>query len=101
MSKTARYAGTAYGDALKSGRGVGVVHQTDEQFLAGVCEHLVPLLCGAISPKLVFDGARARGMTADELMRMCHASPLDVSDLQWDDDPASRPSITVQEGSSG
>lgn len=77
---------SAYEDALKSGDRKGAVQMTDTEQMAWFCRDVLPALCGAVGPKLVFDGARARGLTTLELNRLAvqgGASAMD--DLMWGD----------------
>jgi hypothetical protein len=41
------------------------------------------LLCGAISPRLVWEGAQAKGLTSEELARLMNDDPNAVHELMW------------------
>jgi hypothetical protein len=73
----------AYAAALARAKKVGTSKAVDGDFMAQCCQNLIPVLVGAVSPKLVWEGATSRGVTATELMRMCHDDPAAVADLQW------------------
>jgi hypothetical protein len=76
--------GTAYAAALIEEARVGPANATDAQVMAGFCEYVMPHLVGAFSPRLVWEGAQKRGMTALELHRLCADKDLRaIDDLQW------------------
>lgn len=84
--------GTQYAEALIHAHQVGYAHCSEAEAMAGFCENL-PILVGAVSPRLVWEGAMAYGLQAQDLMKIAH----DL-DYRWLDalqfDP---PSMTLKE----
>ncbi|MFF9922597.1 hypothetical protein ACF1HG_34350 [Streptomyces globisporus] len=72
-----------YEEALQQSKSAGAAHATDPALMATFCEGALQTLCGAVSPKLVWTGAQARGMSTTDLAAMCASSPQEVADLQW------------------
>lgn len=72
-----------YEEALKASTQVGVAHADDPALMASFCKGVLQTLCGAVSPRLVWAGAQARGMTTADLAAMCADRPLEVASLQW------------------
>ena len=76
--------GTAFAEALISGDKLGAVQQSDAQAMAYFCEHIMPMLVGAFSPRLVWEGAQKAGMTTLQLNALCAEKDLQaIDDLQW------------------
>jgi len=76
--------GTEYAAALIEEARAGPANATDAQVMAGFCEYIMPLMVGAFSPRLVWEGAQKRGMTALELHNLCAAKDFRaIDDLQW------------------
>lgn len=76
--------GTAYAEALTAGRKVGPEKATDEQLMAMFCEDIMQVMVGAFSPRLVWDGARKRGLTALQLHNICADKDFaTLDDLQF------------------
>ncbi|MFJ8563069.1 hypothetical protein ACIRD0_37550 [Streptomyces microflavus] len=71
-----------YEEALKASES-GVAHAADHAFMASFCAGTLQTLCGAVSPKLVWEGAQARGLSTTELAEMCSTRPHEVAGLQW------------------
>jgi len=89
--------GTAYAAALVSGARTGMSRATDAEVMAAFCEHDLQLLAGAVSPRLVWEGAQALGMTSQDLLRIAGHRDLDALDeLQFGGVPAVI-KITTQE----
>jgi hypothetical protein len=72
-----------YEGALEEARKVGVGVCSDQAAMAAFCDSLIQTLCGAVSPKLVWEGAVKSGMTGIELARLAHKDPGAVSELMW------------------
>jgi hypothetical protein len=69
--------------------------------MAAFAQHDLPLLVGAVSPKLVYQAAQKKGMTTKQLAALAHKNPMAVSDLQWEmswgwDDLASVVELSAQ-----
>ena len=76
--------GTAFATALLAGDKAGAVDSTDAQLMAAFCEDVMPLLVGAFSPRLVWEGAQKAGLTANQVHDLCAKKDLDtLDDLQW------------------
>ncbi len=75
--------GTAYATALLSGARTGMSRCTDAEVMAHFCEYNLQLLVGAVSPRLVWEGAQKRHMTALELARLADKGWQGVDNLQW------------------
>jgi pyrroline-5-carboxylate reductase len=73
-----------YEEALKSGRKTGVSRATDEEFMAMFLDGTAELLLGAVSPKLMFQGARKKGLTTKELAVLMNDHPRAARDLMWE-----------------
>lgn len=72
-----------YHETLKSARAVGASNANDAEATALFCESVLQQLCGAVSPKLVFDGAQAQELSFIELTRLAQTDPMAVADLMW------------------
>lgn len=72
-----------YEDVLKKGLEVGASHASDSELMAMFCDSTIQLLCGAVSPKLVWEGAQNKGMTSLELAEMANNDPSGVAELMW------------------
>jgi hypothetical protein len=44
---------------------------TEAEKLADFCEHLLPIMAGAVGPELVWEGAMREGLALRDLMRIC------------------------------
>ncbi len=73
----------AYAAALKVCRAKGYAHAPNDARMAGLCEDVVQALVGAVSPQLVWEGATEKGLTAKQLLDLCHTDFMAVDDLQW------------------
>jgi hypothetical protein len=76
-------AAMTYKKALNEARKVGVGVCSDQAAMAAFCDSLIQVLCGAVSPRLVWEGAMKRGMTNLELGRLAGTDPSAVADLMW------------------
>jgi hypothetical protein len=72
-----------YAEYLADYRRDGAAKCGERALMAAFCESPLQQLVGAVSPKLVFDGAIKKGLTTHELARLCRDDPQAVSDLQW------------------
>jgi hypothetical protein len=76
--------GTLYATELTAGRRAGSANATDAQAMALFCEDVMPLMVGALSPRLVWEGAQKAGLTGLQLHEMCHRRDLAaLDDLQF------------------
>jgi hypothetical protein len=72
-----------YEEALATARKTGTRHASDEVRMALYCDASVQIVVGAVSPKLMWEGAQKRGMTTKELSRLCTSDPIAASELMW------------------
>jgi hypothetical protein len=72
-----------YEQAKAAGRKAGAAHATDPELMAMFCESSLQILVGAVSPKLVWEGAQAKGLTTRDLAKLAHEGWRGVDDLQW------------------
>ncbi|GAS94897.1 hypothetical protein MMAG44476_21822 [Mycolicibacterium mageritense DSM 44476 = CIP 104973] len=72
-----------YDEALTSLRRIGAAHADTAGQIAGLCSSTLQITCGALSPKLVYEGAMKRGLTVKEFATMMSTDPHAVSELQW------------------
>lgn len=79
----AKTASTTYEQALTEAQTAGAVHAGDAQLMAMFCHNNLQTLIGAVSPRLVWEGAQKRGLSMDDLARMCADEPGAVADLMW------------------
>lgn len=73
----------AYAAALKVCRAKGAAHAPTNALMAGLCQDVVQILVGAVSPQLVWEGAMKKGLTAKQLLNLCRTDYMAVDDLQW------------------
>jgi hypothetical protein len=71
-----------YEAALKSGKKIGASNCNETELLAWICSGL-QLTCGAVSPKLVFEGAQKKGLKAKDIAKMVHDNPAAIEELMW------------------
>jgi hypothetical protein len=74
---------SAFDEALERYRNVGASRAADDELMAAFCKYNLPHIVGAVSPKLVWEGARKRGLSTKELAAMAATDVMGVSDLQW------------------
>jgi hypothetical protein len=72
-----------YDEALAEAKDKGVGACGDAAAMAAFCENTLQLIVGAVAPRLVWEGARAKGMTFRELGHLAGTDVMAVSDLQW------------------
>jgi len=78
-------AADAYQAALARARG-NVKNCDDAAHMASLLEGTAHILIGAVSPRLVWQGAQARGMTTMELAELIHSDPIKAADLMFAED---------------
>ena len=72
-----------YQEALREAHTVGAAHAPDMVETALFCAGPLQTLVGAVSPRLVWEGAQKRGLAAADLAVLCLRDPAAVADLQW------------------
>jgi hypothetical protein len=70
-----------YEQALIKGEKVGASKAGTEEFLALLCESLASV--HAISPALVFNGARKQGLSAKQVAKLAVDDPVGLGDLMF------------------
>lgn len=72
-----------YEAALARAKRDGISHCDDVALMASFLSGSAQTLIGAVSPKLVWEGAQAKGMTTKELTQLIHLDPLQAAELMW------------------
>lgn len=70
-----------FDQAMKRAGKTGVKKAGAEEFLALICETLASL--HAISPALVFEGAKKRKLSASQVAKMALDDPVGLGDLMF------------------
>jgi hypothetical protein len=70
-----------YEQALKRGERSGANRAGEQEFLALVCKSLASL--HAISPALVYEGAKKRRLTAKQVAKLAEDDPVALRDLMF------------------
>lgn len=73
-----------YKEALAESRREGVSKCGDAALMASFLDGCAQTLLGAVSPRLVWDGAQKRGLSSKGLMEMIHDDPAAAVDLMWE-----------------
>lgn len=74
---------TEFDNALARYKAIGASKADDAALMAAFCKYDIQILVGAVSPRLVWEGAQATGLSAQELARLAGKDPMAVGDLQW------------------
>lgn len=69
--------------ALAEAKDKGVGRCSNHAAMAAFCDANIQLLCGAVAPQLVWEGAMRKGMTLLELGRLAGKDPMAVEALMW------------------
>jgi hypothetical protein len=72
-----------YNDALARGRAAGAAHADDAALMAMFCDTALPHLVGAVSPKLVWEGAQKKRMSTLELSALANSDADATAALMW------------------
>lgn len=56
---------------------------SDAAAMAAFCDSPLQILAGAVSPRLVWEGAMRHGMSYKDLAELCHRDPVAVGELMW------------------
>jgi hypothetical protein len=72
-----------YEAALKRAKDKGVGRCDAAALMAHICKYNIPMLVGAVSPQLVWEGAMTKGLTSKQLLEMARRDIMEVDDLQW------------------
>ena len=72
-----------YETTLARAKQVGAAHADNDESIALFCAGPLQTLCGAVSPKLVFEGAVKKGLSYREFGHLASTDPSAVADLMW------------------
>jgi len=72
-----------YQEALAEARSQGLARCSDQAAMASFCDGCIQILVGAVSPRLVWEGAVTKGLTLTQLAELVHRAPIEVGELQW------------------
>jgi hypothetical protein len=72
-----------YEQALTEAATKGTSQCSDAAAIAQLCDGTIQLLIGAVSPRLVWEGAQKKGLTYLEFGHLCGTDPRAVEALQW------------------
>lgn len=70
-------------EALAEAKRVGLSRCSDAAAMAAFCDEGIQHVAGAVSGKLVWQGAMKKGLTFQQLAVLCNKSPLEVAELMW------------------
>jgi hypothetical protein len=70
-----------YEEALKRGERAGASKAGDHEFLALICKSLASV--HAISPALVYEGAKKRKLSAKQVAKLAVDDPVGLGDLMF------------------
>lgn len=76
--------GTPYAAALARAKG-NIRNCDDAALMASHLEANAQLLLGAVSPRLIWEGAQAKHMTTMQLVTLMHDDPDAAADLMWEE----------------
>lgn len=72
-----------YEAALQRAKDKGVGRCDDAALMAHFCKYNIPTLVGAVSPKLVWQGAQTKELTTEQLAAMANRGWQEIDNLQW------------------
>jgi hypothetical protein len=72
-----------YEQALAEAKRKGVGKCSDAAAMAAFCDANLQTVVGAVSPRLVWEGAMLKGLTFQQLAHLASRDKMAVSDLQW------------------
>jgi hypothetical protein len=75
--------GTAFAAALRRNEIEGAGKCDDPAAMAGFLDSCAQLLLGAVSPRLIWEGAQHVGLTALEMGHLTEVDPETARDLMW------------------
>ena len=73
----------SYEQALADARRVGAAKADDAGQIAQLCNTAVQTVCGAVAPRLVYEGAMKKGLSGKEFGRLMGSDPQQIERLQW------------------
>ena len=72
-----------YQQALSEAEETGLSQCSDAAAMAAFCKAEIQIFCGAVSPRLVWEGAQKKGLTFQELAELANDNPSKVNELMW------------------
>lgn len=72
-----------YEEALAEARTTGLSRCSDAAAMAAFCADSVQLVLGAVSPRLMWEGAQKRGLSFKQFAALCVEDPGEAVNLQW------------------
>jgi hypothetical protein len=75
--------GSAFAAALQREADKGPAQCDDPAAMAGFLESCAQIILGAVSPRLLWDGAQHVGLTNLEMAALINDAPAVAMDLQW------------------
>lgn len=77
-----------YEQALKAGKRKSARASSDAELMALILDGTAQILAGAVSPKLIWEGAQLRGLTTAQVLDLLNKRDLGtIDDLQFGDAP--------------
>lgn len=73
----------SYEEALDRGRELGAAHADDASLLAMILDTGAQYIMGAVSPKLMWEGAQKKHLTTKEVAALMVNDPQAAEDLMW------------------
>lgn len=80
-SSTKKGIMTTYEEALKEAKKTGLKNCSDHAAMAAWCENILPYVVGALSPRLVWEGAQKSGMSLKDLNNLAVHAPMSVVEM--------------------
>ena len=65
-----------YEQALKAGKRKGAAASSDAELMAVTIDSTAQILAGAVSPKLIWEGAQLRGLTTAQVLDLLNKRDL-------------------------
>lgn len=72
-----------YDQALATAKQDSICKTNDPALMAAFCHGPLQIIVGAVSPRLVWEGAQKQGLTTTQLAALAYGNPNAVSNLQW------------------
>jgi hypothetical protein len=69
--------------ALAEAKSAGLSRCSDAAAMASFCDGTIQHVAGAVSGKLVWQGAMRKGLTYLQLATLCQEKPMDAAELMW------------------
>jgi hypothetical protein len=70
-------------EALAEAKREGLSRCSDAAAMAAFCKDTIQIILGAVSGKLIWEGAQRKHMTYLELAHLCQRDPHAATELMW------------------